>query len=166
MAKKTPTQRLKQHKANSVLCFVGEFFSVMTPFAIMGIVNYEEYFVEYNGTKMSIAASLAAILMGLAIWLVSKKKFENSFITLIIGWFAVAGIFALMGQIITDIANIMFFGGIGILGAFGLDILSKHELKEAEKIKKAMDQAVEENTVEEYKEELETKKKKKVRIKK
>ena len=168
--KKTPTKRLKQHKTNSVLCFVGEFFSVMTPFAIMGIVNYDKYFVEYSGTKMSLAATLAAILMGLAVWLVSKKKFENSFITLIIGWFACAGIFALMGQLITDIANIMFFGGIGIIGAFGLDILSKHEQKEAEKIKKAMDQAVEENTIEEYKEELEEtetrKKKKKVRVKK
>ena len=167
--KKTPTQRMKSYKASSRLCFAGEFLSVMTPFLIIGVAKYQDYFVEYNGTKMSLAATLAAVIMGLAIWLVAKKKFENSFITLIIGWFAVDGIFYLMGQIINDIAFIMLFGGIGILGAFGLDILSKKLDKKAEDIKKAIETANQENTVDEYKEELaereNRKKKKKFKVK-
>lgn len=167
MAKKTktPTQKKKQLKAISNACFAGEFVSVLTPFFIIGVVNYDEYFVEYNGTKMSIAAVLAAILMGLATWLVAKKKFENSFITLIIGWFSVAFIFFLLGQIINDIAMIMFYGGIGILGAYGLDIGSKEAMKKADKIQEAIDQAVKENTVDDYKEELKEKEIKKVKVK-
>ena len=147
------------------MCFGGEFVSVLAPFIAIGIVNYDKYFVQYDGTKMSIAAVLTAALMGLATWLVSKKKFENSFITLIIGWFSVAFIFLLLGQIINDIAMIMFYGGIGILGAYGLDIGSKESMKKANKIQEAIDQAVKENTVDDYKEELKEKETKKVRIK-
>lgn len=163
--KKTPTQKKRQYKTISYLCFGGEFVSVFAPFIAIGIVNYDKYFVQYDGTKMSIAAVLTAALMGLATWLVSKKKFENSFITLIIGWFSVAFIFLLLGQIINDIAMIMFYGGIGILGAYGLDIGSKESMKKANKIQEAIDQAIKENTVDDYKEELKEKETKKVRIK-
>ena len=69
---------------------------------------------------------LALALMGISVWLVSKKKFTNSFITLIVGWYAVAFIFFLMGKIVNDIAVIMFIGGSGILGAYGLDIANKN----------------------------------------
>lgn len=162
---KTPTQKKKQLKTISNLCFAGEFVSIFTPFITIGIVNYNEYFVEYSGTKMSIAAVLAAILMGLATWLVAKKKFENSFITLIIGWFTVAFIFFLLGQIINDIAMIMFYGGIGILGAYGLDIASKKTSAEAEKIDKAIERAKEDINVESYKEEIKEKETKKIKVK-
>ena len=90
---KTPTQLKRKYKNISRLCFGGEFVSVLAPFVTIGIVKYEDYFIQYNGTKMSIAAILAAALMGLATWLVAKKKFENSFITLIIGWATVTFIF-------------------------------------------------------------------------
>lgn len=167
MAKKTktPTQKKKQLKAISNACFAGEFVSVLTPFFIIGVVNYNEYFVEYNGTKMSIAAVLAATLMGLATWLVAKKKFENSFITLIIGWFSVAFIFFLLGQIINDIAMIMFYGGIGILGAYGLDLGSKKAASEAKKIDDAIEQAKKDINVEAYKEEVKEQESKKIKVK-
>ena len=62
--------------------------------------------------------------------LVTKKKEDekitSGYITLIIGWFAVAFIFVLLASIIEQISMIMFFGGIGILGAFGLDMTSKN----------------------------------------
>ena len=62
--------------------------------------------------------------------LVTRKKEDDKitsgYITLVIGWFAVAFIFVLLADIIEQIATIMFFGGIGILGAFGLDMTSKN----------------------------------------
>lgn len=162
----TPTQKKKHYKRIKRACFVGEFASVITPFMIIGIVNYNKYFVEYDGTKMSIACVLAAAIMGLALWLVASKKFTNSFITLIIGWATVDLIFWLLGQIITDIATIMLFGLIGIIGAYGLDIGSAAADKKAKFIDDAMKQAESEITKEEYKEEVEQKQKVKVRIKK
>lgn len=161
---KTPTQLKKKYKGLSIAFFGAEFISVFTPFVTIALVNYDKYFVEYDGTKMTIATFMGLALMGIATWLVAKKKFENSFITLIVGWFAVTFIFYMLGNIINDIATIMLFGGLGILGAYGCDITSKVFDNKAKKIQEAMDQAVKENTVEDYKEEL--KQKVKVKIKK
>ena len=163
--KLTPTQRYKRLKTTQYLCFGGEFVSVLTPFIIMGIVNFDEYFVEYNGTRISIAFALALSLMGIAVWLVSKRKFDNSFITLIVGWLAITVIFFLMGKIITDISWIMLYGLIGILGAYGLDIASKKASEKASKIKQGMELANQEEIKEEYRAEKEAKKVK-VKIKK
>ena len=163
--KRTPTQLRKFYKRIQYGCFAGEFLSVFTPFAIIGIVNYQEYFIEYDGTKMSIACILAMALMGLATWLVASKKFTNSFITLIIGWATVTFIFFMLGQIINDIAIIMLYGLIGILGAYGLDIGSQTAKKKAEKVQEAIDQATKENLVDAYKTETKEQESKKVKIK-
>ena len=168
---KTPTEQLKHYKRLGNTLFFSEFLSVFTPFIVIGITNYNEYFVEYNGTKMSIACILGIALMGLATWLVAKNKFNNSFITLIIGWATITVIFFLLGNLINDIAVIMLFGLIGILGAYGLDIGSKACKKKAEKVKEAIEQAEKEQMVDAYKEETKTspespKKTIKVRIKK
>ena len=143
-------------------CFVGEFVSVATPFVAIGIVNYDKYFVQYDGTKMSIAFFMAMAVMGLAIFLISKKKLENSYITLLIGWAVMAFVFQLLGQIILDLATIMWFGLIGLAGAYILEIGSKKAKKKKESIKGAIEQANKEDLVEQYKEE----KKVKVKVKK
>ena len=152
--KNAPTYQKKKYTRMSRLFFVGEFISVFTPFIIVGLVNFDKYFTSVNGTRVSIAFVLSAAIMGLATWLVAEKKFENSFITLIIGWATIDGIFFLLGELISDIAVIMLFGLIGILGAFGLDIASKSAKEKANKIQEAINQAEKDNLVEAYKEEL------------
>ena len=128
----TPKDQQKKYKRISRLCFGGEFLSVASPFVTMALANYREYFVEYDGVKMSLACVIALAVMGVAIFLVSKKKFDNSFITLVVGWAVVDGIFFLMGRIINDIAYIMLFGLIGLLGAAGLDFASKKANEKAQ----------------------------------
>ena len=151
---RTPTQKKRAYQRGKWIAFGGEFVSVIMPFVIIGAVKYQDYFVEYSGTKMSIAAALSFALMGIATWLVASNKFKNSFIVLIIGWLAVDFIFFMMGKIINDISWIMLFGAIGILGAYGLDILSKQLDKKAQEIQKGIDAAKEEQVKEEYKEEI------------
>lgn len=166
MAKeRTPKENKKHYKRISRLCFGGEFVSVITPFVIMGIVNYNEYFIEYDGTKMSLAAALAFGTMGMAIWLVSKKKFDSSFVTLIIGWAVFDGILFLLGRIINDLAYIMLFGWIGILGAYGLDLGSKAADKKAKKYADGMEQAEQQMIAEAHKAYVEERKIK-VKVKK
>ena len=162
---RTPTQLKKHYKRIATSCFMGEFLAVAAPFIGMGIANYSEWFVEYDGTKMSLACALSMGVMGLAVYLVSKKKFENSFITLIIGWAVVTGILFLLGRIINDLAYIMLFGLIGILGAYGLDIGSKAASKKADEVQKGIDLAKSQMTAEAYKEEVASKKVK-VKVKK
>ena len=160
---KTPTQKKRQYKAISRACFGGEFVSIFAPFVTIGIVNYDKYFIDYDGTKMSIAAILSLSLMGLATWLVAKKKFNNSFVTLIIGWATVDMVFYLMGTIINDITQIMFWGLFGLLGAYGLNIASEKTNEKAEEIQKGIDRAKEEMTAEAYKDEVARKVKVKVK---
>lgn len=159
---KTPTELKKKYKRWSRVCFFSEFLSVATPFVAIGLINYDKYFIQYNGTKMSIAFFLALAVMGLAVWLVAKKKFENSFITLLIGWATITGIFYLMGEMISDIATIMLFGLIGLAGAYGLDLGSKALDKKAKFVDEAIQQAKKEDLTEAYKEEVKVK----VKIKK
>ena len=162
---KTPTQLKRKYKAIGTSCFLGQFASVAAPFVTIGIVNYEEYFVEYDGVKMSIAAVLAAGIMGFAIWLVSKKKLENSYITLLVGWAVITAIFFLLGKIINDISYIMLFGLIGLVGAFGLDIASAKAYAKADEIQKGIDAAKEQMTKEAYIDEVKESQEKKVKVK-
>lgn len=109
---------------------------------------------------MSLACTLAFGIMGIAVFMVAKKKWENTYISLIIGWAVIDAIAFLLGEIINDIAVIMFFGWFGLVGAQLLESVSKKYEKKAEAIQKGISRAEEEMTAEAYKEE----KKVKVRI--
>lgn len=162
----TPTQQKKRYKALHYGCFAGEFVSTATPFVAIGIANYNKYFVEYSGTKVSISFFMAMAVMGFAIFSVSKKKFENSFISLLIMWAALAFSFTMLGSLITDLSTIMWFGLIGLTGAYGLDIAQKKALKKANEIQEGIDAAKQDEVKEAYKKEQtqkEESKKKKVR---
>lgn len=161
MAKSVKSQKNK-YAAIEYGCFAGEFVSVATPFVAIGIANYDKYFVQYDGTKMSIAFFMAMAVMGMAIFLISKKKLENSYITLLIGWAVMAFVFQMLGAMITDLATIMWFGLIGLAGAYILELGSKKAKAKKEQIKDAINTANKEDLVEQYKEE----KKVKVKIKK
>lgn len=165
----TPTQKKKKYKRIQYSCFAGEFISVAAPFIAIAIVNYDKYFVEYDGTKTSISFVMAMAVMGFAIWGITKKKLANSFVSMIIIWATMAFIFTMLGQIITDLATIMWFGLIGIVGAYGLDLGSNAAKKKKDKIIAGIEEAEKEITKDAYKEELkenEQKKTIKVRVKK
>lgn len=144
MAKKklTATQKKNRYRALQYTTFVSEFISIMTPYIVMGAVNYEEWFAQSEGWKVGLGGSLAMALLGLAIFLVTKKKEDtkltSGYITLIIGWFAIAFVFVLLTSIMDQIATIMLFGGLGILGAFGLDMVSKNMKAKADMYKQAL----------------------------
>lgn len=142
----TATQKKNKYRALQYVTFGSEFLSIITPFIAMGIVNHEEWFYQEDGWKIGLGGSLALALMGIAVFLVSKKKEENSkitngYISLIVGWFAVAFIFMLLADIMSQMSMIMLFGGIGLCGAFGLDIASKDFKTKADAYKEVIKKA-------------------------
>ena len=143
MAKKPLTTEQKQtrYRVARYSTFGGEFLSILTPFVAMGIVNFDKWFQTSEGWKVGLGGTLALALLGLAVFLVGKKKEDEKitggYITLILGWLAVAFIFLLLANIMDQIATIMFFGGLGLLGAFGLDLTSKSFKKKADMYKEA-----------------------------
>ena len=111
MAKKlTVRQKQKAYRTAQYGCVVGEFLSVFTPFIIMGAVNADTWFKSEGGWKIGLGGALALALVGIAVFLVTKKKEGESditrgWITLIVGWFAVAFIFVLLTNIIDQISK-------------------------------------------------------------
>lgn len=160
MSKKTltPTEQRKRYKRFAATCFAGEFVSVILPYVIIALVNFDQYFIEYEGWKIGLGGGLALALMGIAVWLVSKQKFTASFITLVIGWGAFTFIFFLLTEILNQISTIMFFGWLGLLGAYGLNIGEKKLNAKADKVQKGIERAEEEMTASAYKEEVNKKK--------
>lgn len=152
----TAKQKQTKYRALQYTTFVGEFISILTPFIIMGIVNYDEWFTTEEGWKVGLGGTLALALMGIAVFLVTKKKEDEKitggYITLIVGWFAVAFIFMLLASIMEQITTIMMFGGLGLLGAFGLDIAS-HNFKDKADLYKKTIQVAKENVVKQQVEE-------------
>lgn len=147
---KTPTQIKRQYKAWSHVCFASEFLSVFAPYFAIGIINYDKYFIQYDGTKVSIGFALAMVVMGIATYLTSKKNFTNSFVTLLVGWAMVTGITFLIKELLNDLCYILLFGWFGIAGAYGLDIGKKKLNDKAEKIQKGIDSAEEQIVREAY----------------
>lgn len=165
----TATQKQKKYRTLQYTCVGGEFISVITPFVILGAVNADEWFKSSDGWKVGLGGTLALALMGIAVFLVSKKKEDeskitNGWIAFLVGWFAVAFIFVLLANIMDQIATIMLFGGIGLLGAFGLDLTSKNFKTKADLYKEAIGNVKKDNLKEQIQREV-AEEKQKVKIK-
>lgn len=157
--KLTATQKKNKYRALQYTTYVGEFVSIFTPFIIMGIVNKDEWFATADQSlKVGLGGTLALAILGIAVFLVTKKKeskdLTNGYIALIIGWFTVAFIFVLLASILEQIATIMLFGGIGIVGAFGLDMFSKNFKSKADLYKETILKGKQNVIREEYEEEI------------
>lgn len=144
MEKKTKTvkQLKNKYRALQYTTFGGEILSILAPYIALGIANREEWFMTQEGWRVGLGGALALALMGIAILLVTKKKEDNTithgFITLIVGWFAVAFVFLLLENILEQITTIMFYGGFGLLGAFGLNMISENCKEKADAYQNAM----------------------------
>lgn len=145
MAKNKKEKTIKQ-QARSLgrwknACIFGEFLSFLTPFFIIAIVNKDKYFVEHDGTKISIGFFLAMAVMGFGLIGILNQKIKNTYIIFIIKWIAILLSFALLVEIISDIVMIMAYGLIGIIVGFGLDETSKGLEKKRQKKLKAIETA-------------------------
>ena len=152
----TLTQKKNKYRALQYTTFIGEFISIMTPFIVLGCVNAQEWFYSEDGWKVGLGGTLALALLGIAVFLVTKQKEDTNnkitggYVTLIVGWFAVTFIFILLADIMDQIATIMIFGGLGLLGAFGLDMTSKSFKLKADKYKETIDKGKEQMLQEQF----------------
>lgn len=157
--KLTIKQKKNRARACQYLAFGGEFVSILTPFITLGIVNYKEWFTTEEGMKVGLGGALTLALMGIAVYLVTAKKekkaeITDGWITFMVGWFMVAFIFFLFSSIMNQIFSIMMWGGLGLMGAFGLDIVSKKQKQKADAYKSALETAKTESLEEEARLEL------------
>ena len=161
MGKKQLTIKQKKNKYRALqwLAFGGEFLAVSSPYIAMGAVNYNDWFV-YNpeGWKIGLGGSIAISLMGIVIAIIAFKKenekFTDGYIALILTWLVVATCLHLLADIIYQISTIMYYGAIGLAGAFGLDLTSKTMQKKANSYLEALTEANKDLNREQAKEEI------------
>lgn len=156
MAKKQKTikQQANTYRNIKFACLGAEVLSAIAPFVAIGIANRDTWFVNYNGTQISIALYLAFAFMGIAIYGITTKKLENTYFGFIMKWTIVAIIFTLLGELINQIAYIMWYGLIGLLGSQGFELGAKSAKNKQQKLLNAIDKAKEENNIAQAKNEL------------
>ena len=107
--------------------FASKYLTILTPYIIIFSINFEQYFMSAEGWKVSLGASMAFMMMGIAMIKTakkdSKKLIPNSSdsITFMLGWAIAMAIFYFLSSILLDIAMIMFYGLLGLIGGFGFD---------------------------------------------
>ena len=157
--KLTTKQQMNKYRALQYSTFAAEYVSIATPFAIMSIVNREEWFYCENGWKTGIGFTLACLLLSI---IVASITFESEklngrkgkYIKLLIGCVISAFIFILLADIMSEIANILLFASLGIATALGLDITSADFKSRADLYRDAIINARKENMQEKAKQEL------------
>ena len=169
----TIKQQYRRYRAAQYGLVGGEYLATLTPYAIMAIVNRDEWFVmNPEPWRVGLGGAIGMVLLALAMFLITKKrdneKLTNGMIALVIAWYAVTFVFFLLAQINMEIYKIMAYGGFGLMAALGLDIGSKQFDKKATALKTAMGKAQEnlatEQATKEILEDQEKKKHKKVAV--
>ena len=157
----TPTQQKKKLKAISFACKFGQWGSLIAPFITIGIVNFNDYFIEYEGWKVSIAGILAAFVMGVVVFTIVNQKIKNSYGVLIIKVAIITAILFLIERLVYDLKYIMLFTLIGIFGALALEKTSEKLDNKAGKIQEGIESAEKRMTEEAYLDEVKEKEEKK-----
>ena len=156
----TATQKKNKYRAIQYTTFGSEFLCVVIPYIILAIVNWDTWFQSNNGVKIGLGFILALIIMCFGIFVIlgskeRKSKITNGWLSLIVGWLAVAFTFMLLADIMKYIWQYMLWGSIGMISAFGLDLTSQHYRKKADMYKAAIDKVKKDTIVDEIKADIE-----------
>lgn len=166
----TTKQQQTKYRALQYTAIGGMFGSIITPFVILGAIHFDEWFRDNpSNWKIGLGAALGLAVVGIAIFLVTKKKEQESkvtdgWITFIVCWFAVAFIAKLLSSIYEEIFGIMMWTGLGLCGAFGLDLVSKKEKEKADAYKEARKDVQQESIRDKAKREVEAEEEEKRKV--
>ena len=133
MAKKknkalSPAETYNKLRKAGYTCLTMKWVSILSPYLIIGIVNFDEYFQEANGIKMSLGCILALIVAGIS---VANETKENKKINGLVGW-AIAWALAILFQsLLNDLVLILGFGLLGQLVGAGFELGANANLEKA-----------------------------------
>lgn len=119
-------------------CKAMKWISILSPYLVIGIVNFEDYFVEADGIKMSLGCVLAAIVAGISI---ANETKENKKINGIVLWGIAFALIFFFQAILQDLLLIVGCGFVGQLVGAGFELGSETQLEKAKLYRKANIQA-------------------------
>lgn len=151
---KTIKQQANKYRNIKIGCIGAEFLSAITPLVTIAIINKDKYFVDFEGTKISIGMFMAMAFMGFSIWAISKKKLENTMISLIIKLSIWAFVITMIESILHDLALILWMTVIGLCAAQGFEWGAEKADKEQKKKLDAIAKAKEKHDIEQAENEI------------
>ena len=134
----TPVEKYKRLRNQGYTCMAMKWLSILSPYLIIGIVNFEDYFIEADGVKMSLGCVLAAIVAGISI---ANETKENKKINGIVGWAIAFALIFFFQSLLQDLLLIVGCGFIGQLVGAGFQLGSEIQLEKANLYRNATIQA-------------------------
>lgn len=107
--------------------FASKYLAIATPYIIILSINFQEYFMGSEGWKVSLGASMAFLVLGIAMLKSAKTDVKslvpkgNDGIIFIFDWAIVTGIFYFLSSILLDMFMIMSYGLLGLIVSYGFD---------------------------------------------
>ena len=135
----TTHDKYKKMRNTGIALKGAKWLSILAPYIAIGAANFEEYFTEYNGVKMSIGCVLAMAVAGIAIF--NETKENNKKISGIVGWAIAFAIAYLMQSILNDLVLILGCGLIGQMVGAGFELGANNQLEKAKLYKESIIQA-------------------------
>lgn len=117
---KTTLELYKSFKHKKFACLIGKWLSVISPFIVIGIVNFNDYFTEYNGYRLSIGCVLAMLVGGYAIYCQARDVDKK--VASVIKWGIAFGLVYFFSSILQDLVLIVGCGFAGQVVGAGFDI--------------------------------------------
>ena len=154
MATKTVKQQANKYRNIKYGCIGAEFISAIAPLVTIALINKDRYFIDFEGTKISIAMFMAMAFMGFSIWAITKKKLETTMISLIIKLAIFAFIVTMLESILHDLSLILWMTVVGLCVAQGFEFGAEKANKLQKQKLQAIAKAKEQNDVEQAKEEI------------
>lgn len=115
-----------------------KWLSILSPYVVIGTINFNEYFVQSNGVKMSLGCILALIVAGISI---KNETKENKKINGIVGWAVAFALIFFFQSILQDLLLIVGAGLVGQIIGAGWELGAETQLEKAKLYRNANIQA-------------------------
>lgn len=134
----TPVEKYKRLRTQGYTCLAMKWVSILSPYLIIGIANFEDYFVKADGVKMSLGCILAMVVAGISI---ANETKDNKKISGLAGWTIAFALIFFFQALLQDLLLIVGCGLIGQLVGAGFELGSNTQLEKADLYRKATIQA-------------------------
>lgn len=124
----TSVEKYKRIKNKGIFFKASKWISIVSPYLVIGIVNFNDYFTEANGVKMSMGCTLALIVAGIAI---KNETSETKKINNLVVWGVAFALCYLLSSVLQDLLLIVGCGLLGQIVGAGFDIGYEKENEKA-----------------------------------
>jgi len=151
-----PTERLKALKKKKNALIGAEIGCAVAPFGLLTAINFKEYFVYAEAWRTSLSFIMLIVTTLISVAIITKDKLKINFLNALITLAVIDGILWFMGNLIMDLAYILFYVIIGFLGALICELKKKGEVEAINELEEGIKKAKSDIIAEEYKQEQET----------